>query len=111
MLKQQKRGGRSVTAVLSETTIRSVRRSRIETYCDILIAIGAGIEKPTRIMYEANLSWIVLCDHLRVLTEERLVVATQDGTGRKLYHLSSKGHELLKEFLTFRGHLGFLHSR
>ena len=33
------------------------RRSRIEIHMDILRAVSEGREKPTHIMYRANLSW------------------------------------------------------
>jgi predicted transcriptional regulator len=34
-----------------------VRRSRLEIYFDVLKALDRGINKPTRVMYKANLSW------------------------------------------------------
>ncbi|MBC8498327.1 hypothetical protein ISS40_03095 [Candidatus Bathyarchaeota archaeon] len=33
------------------------RRSKLEVYLDVLWAIKSGVNKPTRIMYESNLSW------------------------------------------------------
>ncbi len=38
-----------------------VRRSRQLIYFDVLKAIEEGTDKPTRIMFEANLSWSSLC--------------------------------------------------
>ena len=33
------------------------RRSKLEVYLDVLWTIKNGTRKPTRIMYESNLSW------------------------------------------------------
>jgi predicted transcriptional regulator len=83
------------------------RRSRMETYCDILRAIGAGAEKPTHILYKANLSWTVMQGYIRALEAQGLIVAVVDD-GKKLYHLSEKGYQLLKQFLTIREDLNLL---
>ena len=40
---------------------------------DILRAIMEGAEGPTQIMYKANLSWILLCDHLSALGDQGFV--------------------------------------
>ncbi len=77
------------------------RRSRMETYCDILRAIGAGAEKPTHIMYKANLSWTVMQGYIKTLEAQGLVVP-KDEEGKKLYHLSEKGYQLLNQFLSIR---------
>jgi predicted transcriptional regulator len=77
------------------------RRSRMETYCDILRAIGAGAEKPTHIMYKANLSWTVMQGYIRTLEAQGLVLP-KDDDGKKLYHLSDKGYQLLNQFLSIR---------
>ena len=77
------------------------RRSRMETFCDILKAIGAGAEKPTHIMYKANLSWTVMQSYIRSLEAQGLVIPTMED-GKKLYHLSDKGFQLLNQFLSIR---------
>ena len=84
-----------------ETTQLQSRRSRMETYCDILKAIGAGAEKPTHIMYKANLSWTVMQGYIRAL-EVRGLVLTQDLEGKKTYHLSDKGFHLLNQFISIK---------
>jgi predicted transcriptional regulator len=81
-----------------------VRRSRMETYCDILRAIGAGAEKPTHIMYKANLSWTVTRTCINSLEAQGLVVATSD-LGKRTYHLSEKGFKLLNQFQSIRDDL------
>jgi predicted transcriptional regulator len=52
------------------TKSQVARRSRMETFCDILRVIGAGAEKPTHIMYKANLSWTTLEDALATLVNK-----------------------------------------
>ena len=75
------------------------RRSRLETYCDILRAIGAGIEGPTHIMYKANLSWKVMQVYMKSLEVQGLIFATSEGDKRQ-YHLSEKGFQVLNEMLS-----------
>ena len=71
------------------------------TFCDILRAIGAGAEKPTHIMYKANLSWTVMQQYIKSLETQNLIIATSE-QGKRLYHLSDKGFQLLKQFMTIR---------
>jgi predicted transcriptional regulator len=73
------------------------RRSRMETYCDILRVIASGAEKPTHIMYRSNLSWRIMQSFIKSLETQGLVVASSD-EGKRLYHLSEKGFQLLKQF-------------
>lgn len=73
----------------------------METFCDILRAIGAGAEKPTHIMYKANLSWTVMQLYMRSLEAQGLVLAITE-QGKKLYRLSEKGFQLLSQFLTIK---------
>lgn len=83
----------------------SRRRSKLEIYVEVLSIIKGGTSKPTRIMYEANLSW----DHLhRVLnpmlsqglieeidtTQER----RRDKRTNTRYELSQKGENVLRYF-------------
>ena len=73
----------------------------METYCDILRAIGAGAEKPTHILYKANLSWTVMQGYIRALESQGLILSVDDD-GKKLYRLSEKGYQLLNQFLSIR---------
>ena len=73
----------------------------METYCDILRAIGAGAEKPTHIMYKANLSWTVMQGYIKALESQNLVTVA-DEEGKRLYHLTEKGYQLLSQFLSIR---------
>ena len=49
------------------------RRSKLEILIDVLNAIKNGTEKPTRIMYKANLSWRLLNSTLSTLESQDLV--------------------------------------
>ena len=73
----------------------------METFCDILRAIGSGAQKPTHIMYKANLSWTVMQDYIKALEAQGLVVSDNE-EGKRLYRLSQKGFQLLNQFLTIR---------
>jgi predicted transcriptional regulator len=84
------------------------RRSKLEIYLDVLKAIGAGSEKPTHIMYKANLSWVVLRGCLQNLKEQGLVTESSVDDGRTVYHLTNKGFDLLKQFLSIRDELSFM---
>ena len=86
------------------------RRSKMETYYDILRAIGAGAEKPTHVLYKANLSWAVMQRYIESLEAQGLIVSIDDD-GKRLYHLSNKGYELLNEFLTMKEQLNDLPNK
>lgn len=73
----------------------------METFCDILRAIAAGSEKPTHIMYKANLSWTVMQLYMKSLENQGLVLSSSE-QGKRLYHLSEKGFQLLSQFLAIR---------
>jgi predicted transcriptional regulator len=74
------------------------RRSQLEIRMDILRAIMEGAEGPTQIMYKANLSWILLCDHLGALSEQGFVGEKTVGN-RKKYSLTGKGIEIVGAYL------------
>ena len=74
-----------------------LKRSRLEVYFDVLKAIGEGVDKPTRIMYKANLSWNTLEDALSTLVNKEFVVEKKIGNSRR-YLLSNKGQNALEHF-------------
>ena len=78
----------------------------METSYDILRVIEAGAEKPTHIMYKANLSWTVLQYYINALETKGLIITVSD-QGKHLYHLSEKGVLLLSQFLAFKKELDF----
>jgi predicted transcriptional regulator len=75
----------------------SLRRSRLEIRMDILSCIRAGVEKPTQIMYKANLSWVALKDHLSALEEGKLLTIVEYGS-RKKYELTEKALAVLMSY-------------
>jgi predicted transcriptional regulator len=74
------------------------RRSQLEIRMDILRAIMEGAEGPTQIMYKANLSWILLCDHLGALGGQGFVGERTVGN-RKKYSLTGRGIEIVGAYL------------
>ena len=79
------------------------RRSRLDLYLEVLGAIKNGTEKPTRIMYEANLSWRILNEVLSSLTVQDLVeeVDVSDSRDKRtntVYRITGKGEALLRYF-------------
>jgi predicted transcriptional regulator len=81
-----------------------VRRSRLETYGDILYAVSIGATKPTHIMYKANLSWVVMKEYLKSLEQFGLITSTESN-GNRIYHLSDAGFKVLKQFLEVKDEL------
>ncbi len=80
------------------------RRSRLETYGDILYAVSIGASKPTHIMYKANLSWVVMKEYLKSLEKFGLIQSTETN-GNRIYHLSDGGFRVLKQFLEVKDEL------
>jgi predicted transcriptional regulator len=70
------------------------RRSQLEIRMDMLKAVKEGAEKPTQIMYKANLSWVALQTQLQALLEKELLKWAADGT-RKRYELTIKGSNVM----------------
>jgi predicted transcriptional regulator len=75
----------------------SLRRSHLEIRMDILSCVRAGAEKPTQIMYKANLSWNALKEHLEVLERGKLLNPVSVGT-RKKYELTEKAFAVLMAY-------------
>ena len=88
--------------------IEQGRRSKMETFGDILKTIAAGTEKPTHIMYKANLSWKILQQYLKALEAQGLVIPSNED-GRRVYRLSEKGFKLLSQFNSVREDLLLKH--
>ena len=71
-----------------------VRRSRFDHYCDVLHVIEVGVEKPTRIMYKANLTYQMLLDIIATLVHNQFVREEVSGI-KKRYHITQKGKNAL----------------
>jgi predicted transcriptional regulator len=79
------------------------RRSRLEIYLDVLWAIKRGTRKPTRIMYEANLSWRPLQRILKSmksqgLIEEIDVTGNRDKRTNTMFEITQKGENIITYF-------------
>ena len=73
-----------------------VRRSRFDHYCDVLQVIELGVEKPTRIMYKANLTHKILQDIFATLVHNRFIREEISGA-KKRYYLTRKGKNVLHQ--------------
>jgi predicted transcriptional regulator len=100
-------GQRTQSQQPQQQTQQLNRRSKMETYCDIVKAIGAGAEKPTHIMYRANLSWTVMQGYIKDLETQELVTS-QESDGKRLFKLTEKGFMLLKQYVSIKEDLKLL---
>ena len=83
-----------------------VRRSRMETICEVLHVIESGATKITHIMYRANLSWKVMNELLEMVEKQGFVV-TSSQQGKVVYNLTDKGRALLHQYSQIRDELSF----
>ncbi len=76
-------------------------RSKVRILVDMMRAIqqegddGAG---PTKILYAANLSHDRLTQYLEELIEKGLVCAVEEGGSSRVFLLTDRGREFLREF-------------
>ena len=96
------------TIVVSDQQID--RRSQIETYFDVLCTIASGIEKPTHIMYKANLSW-----KMTQLYTSRLIskgfVTIEHSNGKRRYRLTEKGNRVAHQYLSIKEDLDLISKK
>jgi len=71
-----------------------VRRSRLEIYFDVLKTLERGVDKPTRIMYKANLSWSSLQDTFDTLIDGGFMTV-KNSKASKRYFITDKGRRAL----------------
>jgi len=86
------------------------RRSKLEIYLNVLAAVKRGTSKPTRIMYEANLSWKPLQKILRSMLTQDLIVLMDTSKNRDkrtntMYGLTQKGENVMNYFNRAREYL------
>jgi predicted transcriptional regulator len=84
------------------------RRSKLEIYLDVLKVIKQGTNKPTRIMYGANLSWKLLQNILSSLVDQSLIVEidTSDSRDKRtntIYDITNKGESVIRYFERAKG--------
>jgi predicted transcriptional regulator len=80
----------------------STRRSRFEIYVDILTEIMNGAQKPTKIMYAANLSYKPLKNILQSLLDQGLIEEEdgriKDKRTKVKYCLTQKGLNVVRYY-------------
>lgn len=82
------------------------RRSKLEIYLEVLNIIKNGIYKPTRIMYQANISWQPLMRILGSMISQGLVDEIdlkkqnrkRDKRTSKMYRITLKGEQVIRYF-------------
>ena len=77
----------------------------METCCEILKVVAAGAQKPTHIMYRANLSWSVMQLYIKNL-EGKGIIESAVIEGRRVYQLTNKGFALLDKYVCIMEELG-----
>ena len=85
------------------------RRSKLQIYLEILKFLNAGITKPTKLMYNLNISWKPMIRFLSVLQNLNLVEekrgdvnVIKDKRTWRTFHITDKGRGVLQHFITFR---------
>lgn len=96
------------TTTVSDSQID--RRSRIETYFDVLCTIAGGVEKPTHIMYKANLSWKMTQLYISRLISKGFVVI-EGNDGRRRYRLTEKGNRVAQQYLSIKEDLDLISEK
>src|SRR4030042_1951801 len=80
----------------------SSRRSRFEIYIDVLDEIKNGSNKPTQVMYGANLSWRPLQEILKSLVNQGLITEmdgdTRDKRTKVQFKLTAKGENVVRYY-------------
>jgi predicted transcriptional regulator len=77
------------------------RRSRLDIACDVLRVVSEGAERPTRIMYRANLTWPLTIAYLGVLLRNQMIT-TESLETRRVYKMTPKGASLLHMYTTLQ---------
>jgi len=102
---RQAAAGRQSNPVSEENKKALSRRSQLEIRMDMLAAVKDGADKPTQIMYKANLSWVALQTHLTQLLERGLLKWVADGS-RKRYEITIKGANVMYSYIKVLDEIG-----
>ncbi len=86
----------SATKAKSEF-LQTQRRSKLEAAIDVLAAVESGIQKPTHLMYRANLSWASLQENVNALMRSGLI-REASLAGHKRYEVTDKGERVLRNY-------------
>lgn len=75
-----------------------IRRSQLEIYFAVLNIINHGMQKPTRIMYKANLSWVAMSRAFEALLDGGFIHKKRLGKAKR-YEITEKGKQALTYYL------------
>jgi predicted transcriptional regulator len=73
------------------------KRSRLEIYLEVLDVVRHDVDKPTRIMYAANISWKPLQEIIATLLENGLIHEEETKLSKR-YTITDKGKSALSYF-------------
>ena len=73
------------------------RRSELEIKMDVLQVVSQGIDRPTQIMYKANLSWVALQENLKSLVG-RTFLREENLGSRRRYEVTQSGFDILRTY-------------
>ena len=79
----------------------STRRSKLDIQLEVLKAVRAGVDKPTRIMYAAKISWNPVRKILDRLVDRGLVSVITDNGGtssKRRYEITERGISVITYF-------------
>jgi predicted transcriptional regulator len=79
----------------------SVRRSKLDIMLSVLSTVKDGVDKPTRIMYAANLTWNPLKEVMSSMVKQeflREIEVPGIKRSRKRYEVTEKGVNVLTYF-------------
>ena len=79
----------------------SKRRSMLDIVLDVLSVVREGVDKPTRIMYAANLSWRPTQRILKMMVDRgllKVIEAEGDGRTKRRYVITERGLNVLEYF-------------
>ncbi|MBS7641395.1 MAG: winged helix-turn-helix domain-containing protein [Candidatus Bathyarchaeia archaeon] len=85
------------------------RRSRLEIYMDVLRIIGSGVNKPTRIMFAANLSWRALKEIIADLERSGLIECKNVKDHTRIF-ITDKGRLVLRNLEAISAELVMLNA-
>ncbi len=72
----------------------STRRSKLDIQLEVLKAVRAGVDKPTRIMYATHMSWALVSKILDILVDRGFVSVISNNSGnrsKRRYEITEKG--------------------
>ena len=91
-------------ALLAENHRDVNRRSKLETYLDIIKVLSAGAQLPTHVMYKANLSWVVLHRYMKRLEALGLIEKKMEEENT-FYTITQKGISLQRQYRLLRDNM------